>query len=81
MKKHAGGGVVLVGVAVDALSVCFGLHKAIAVNVRFVKGSYVALRQHEFFVCHIGWLYETIRDIRVDGVIGDIQLKGFVRLP
>ena len=68
-------------VAVDALSFSLGLHQTVGVDVGLVKGGDVALRQDEVFVCHIGWLNETIGNIRVDSVVCNVQLKRFVYLP
>ena len=67
--------------AVDALSVSRLLTEHIAVDEAFVIRFQTALVDGQVFVGDIRGCYETIADIRVDGIGRYVDVEGFVLRP
>ena len=66
---------VLIGVAVDTLSVGLARDDKVVEDVALVEVGEVALVDAQHLVCHIGWIYESVRHIGVDVLFGNAYVE------
>ena len=83
VELHARGVVLLVVVAVDALSFAGALLAAedVVVDDALVVVLQMALADGQFLVAHVGGRDESIAQVRVDAVVGDVDVEGLVLRP
>ena len=81
MEEHVVRLVVLVGVAVDALTNLLIADRHIVINLFHLEVGEVALVDAQSLVCHVGRLDGTIGDVLVDGVFCHIEVEGLVAFP
>ena len=75
MEKHTVGLVVLVGMAVDALTCILCCQRHVIVYVALVEVGEVTLTNRQFFECHIRRLDVSVGDVRVDIFLCDVDVE------
>ena len=81
MELHAVRVVLLEGVAVDALPILFGGVAHRAIDNLLVVILQTALVDGQLLVVHVAWGDQAVGDVRVDAVLGDVEMEGFHAKP